>query len=135
LAYRNVADQRAAARRHYEANKDTYKARAKAHTERERGKARTVLAEYLSDHPCVDCGESDPVVLEFDHRDVAAKSFMIADAVRNGTSVATIMAEVEKCDVRCANCHRRRTWRQRKDGLFASPVERPAASLPLFDIQ
>lgn len=65
------------------------------------------LFEYLLDHPCVDCGEPDPMVLEFDHlRDkVANVSYMVA--VKKPWNV--ILAEIAKCEVRCANCHRRRT--------------------------
>jgi hypothetical protein len=72
----------------------------------------------LATHPCVDCGESDPVVLEFDHRDPAAKSFSIGDALGKTWQWEKIAAEIAKCDVRCANCHRRRTARQREEGLF-----------------
>jgi hypothetical protein len=64
------------------------------------------LLEYLRDHPCVDCGESDPLVLEFDH--VGEKSFEIGAGLpdRNWDS---ILREIAKCEVVCANCHRRRT--------------------------
>lgn len=71
-------------------------------------KAPLVLFEYLSTHPCVDCGESDPIVLEFDHRDPSKKSFTIGSQARH-KGRDSLMKEIEKCDVRCANCHRRRT--------------------------
>ena len=67
---------------------------------------RKWLLEYLNLHPCVDCGEADVVVLEFDHR--SDKVADIARLMRNG-SLDTIKAEVSKCDVRCCNCHRRKT--------------------------
>ena len=72
--------------------------------DRRRANHQRVLARLL-EHPCVDCGEDDPVVLDFDHRGdkVANVSAMLSRAW------ATIVAEIEKCDVRCANCHRRRT--------------------------
>lgn len=67
------------------------------------------LIEFLSDKACVDCGESDMIVLEFDHRETRDKLFTINEAVRSGVSWERILAEIDKCDIRCANCHRRRT--------------------------
>lgn len=96
-------------RAHYAANKEVYvkdivrrrKVRVEANTRR--------LFEYLSLHPCVDCGISDPRVLEFDHRDEKDKSFSVSDRLTGGWSWGTIEEEIKKCDVRCANCHRIRT--------------------------
>jgi hypothetical protein len=69
------------------------------------------LIDYFAKRPCVDCGETDPVVLKFDH--LRDKSFDIGPSLsrRNWDS---ILAEMEKCQVVCANCHRRRTARRRK---------------------
>lgn len=74
------------------------------------------IMDYLLGHPCIDCGETDPIVLEFDHvrgEKVRAVSELVA--LRQAWS--KIEAEIEKCDVRCANCHRRKTalqfnWRK-----------------------
>lgn len=63
---------------------------------------------YLETHPCVDCGETDAIVLEFDHVR-GKKQGNIADMVRRGMSRKRIEAEIAKCEVRCANCHRRVT--------------------------
>lgn len=77
-----------------------------------RARNRLKLAEYLTTHACVDCGEDDPIVLEFDHvRGV--KKFEISRAVNGSTrSWKSISAEIDKCEVRCANCHRRATRRR-----------------------
>lgn len=64
--------------------------------------------EYLLKHPCVDCGEADPIVLEFDHVR-GEKRWNIADMVRSGRKWERVLEEIEKCEVRCANCHRRIT--------------------------
>ncbi len=92
-------------REHPEARRLRLDAYAKA---RRRENHHRVL-EYLRSHPCVDCGESDPIVLDFDHRrdKVANVSSML------GRAWSTIVAEIQKCDVRCANCHRRRTAQDR----------------------
>jgi hypothetical protein len=66
---------------------------------------RTIKAQRT----CCVCGEADPIVLEFDHKDQSTKSFTIGQVAKNGWGLAKIMSEVEKCDVICANCHRRRT--------------------------
>jgi len=70
---------------------------------------RTKIFEYFKENPCIDCGETDPIVLEFDHRDDVIKERNIADLVGNSCSWTMIKKEIDKCDVRCANCHRRRT--------------------------
>ena len=68
---------------------------------------RERLAEYLQSHPCVDCGEGDIIVLEFDH--LRDKSWNIADMVSAGRNWDMILEEINKCDVVCSNDHRRRT--------------------------
>ncbi|HET8567463.1 MAG TPA: hypothetical protein VFM93_00570 [Candidatus Limnocylindria bacterium] len=73
--------------------------------------AQEALLRYLVAHPCVDCGESDPVVLEFDHVR-GRKRADVTVLVTRGSSVRTVMEEIEKCEVRCANCHRRKTARE-----------------------
>jgi hypothetical protein len=65
------------------------------------------MVAYLLEHPCVDCGEADPVVLEFDHMRDKVKAVSVL--LSNGHEWKQILAEIEKCEVRCANCHRRRT--------------------------
>ncbi len=67
---------------------------------------RRLYFDYISSRSCVDCGESDPVVLEFDHvRGI--KKAPIAKLL--SSSWSTILAEISKCDLVCSNCHRRRT--------------------------
>lgn len=71
--------------------------------------------EYLSTHPCIDCGEADPIVLEFDH--VREKRANVGDLLRGGADWVRVQREIENCEVRCANCHRRRTaavWESRR---------------------
>ena len=70
---------------------------------------RTRLIQYMNDKFCITCGEDDFVVLEFDHRDRKTKKFDIGIAVGHEYAWERILDEIKKCDVRCANCHRRRT--------------------------
>lgn len=113
MAYKNPEKQRAYAKAHYEANKLKYKNRAKKHTEKTRMVVRKLIFDYLTSHPCVDCGESDPIVLEFDHRDGNQKEFNIANSINRGYAPKRVIEEMNKCDVRCANCHRRKTYYER----------------------
>lgn len=64
------------------------------------------ILEYLNNHPCVDCGETDPVVLEFDHVRGEKKKEI---SILKRSSLKAVKREIEKCEVRCANCHRRKT--------------------------
>jgi len=58
---------------------------------------------------CIDCGERDILVLEFDHRNPEDKKFSLGRAAKTGISPVRLSEELAKCDVRCANCHARRT--------------------------
>jgi len=69
------------------------------------------LWDYLLAHPCMDCGEADPVVLEFDHVRGEKVGSLSNMAIRR-FSLAKLAAEVAKCEVRCANCHKRKTARE-----------------------
>jgi transposase-like protein len=71
---------------------------------------RAHVLTYLLEHPCVDCGESDPVILEFDH--VSEKTAGIAALVAAGVKLEVVDDEISCCEVVCVNCHRRRTARR-----------------------
>jgi len=66
---------------------------------------REFVTEYLKTHPCVDCGNSDIRVLEFDHIE-NNKEENISWIVKNAWSLQRLINEMEKCEVRCCNCHR-----------------------------
>ncbi len=62
---------------------------------------------YKSQLACQFCGESDPVALDFHHRDASKKEISITRAIHDGWSVNRVLKEIAKCDILCANCHRR----------------------------
>jgi hypothetical protein len=75
-----------------------------------RARNRAFVDAYLATHPCVDCGLQDLFVMEFDHVR-GDKEREISLLVRDGATMKRLEAEIAKCDVRCANCHRRKTAR------------------------
>lgn len=109
---------RQCAREYYAANTERMSATSAARIERNRSHNRRQLVAYFADHPCVDCGEADIRVLDFDHRQAIEKTANVARMLAS-LSWKAILKEIEKCDVRCSNCHRRRTaerggwWRQK----------------------
>jgi hypothetical protein len=96
---------------------DARRKRHKINKQNARNKARELIAGYFATHPCVDCGESDPIVLTFDHVR-GKKSNDIATMVGSGLSLATIRVEIEKCEVRCYNCHAIRTHERLKSNRW-----------------
>lgn len=66
------------------------------------------MVQELKEIPCMDCGVSYPYyVMDFDHRDPNTKNREVALMLT--WSTATLLQEIEKCDIVCANCHRIRT--------------------------
>lgn len=102
----------------YQQNKVRYLGRIGKYRLDRKELLRNIVWDYLLLHPCVDCGETDPIVLDFDH--LSDKDSGISVLVNNASSVQTLQAEIAKCSVRCANCHRRKTaqdgnyWRFKK---------------------
>jgi hypothetical protein len=70
------------------------------------------VADYLSNNPCVDCNFSDIRALDFDHIDPSTKKIEISKAIYRGWSWKKMINEINKCEVRCANCHRIKTSKQ-----------------------
>jgi hypothetical protein len=103
----------------YVKNRVQHMANVKRHNEERRRVVKMELTRYLESHPCVDCRETDIRCLEFDHVDPAQKAYNVSSMLRSQRPWKEILKEIEKCDVRCANCHRRRTarmfgsWRHR----------------------
>lgn len=59
---------------------------------------------------CADCGETDPIVLEFDH--VRGNKSGNVSMMIQRSSWGALIREMNKCDIRCANCHARITARR-----------------------
>jgi len=96
-------------------------------------KRRVALAidfidEYLSASGCRDCGLRDADVLEFDH--VGKKKGEISHLVFTGPSVRSLLAEMARCEVVCANCHRRRTARRAGSWRATGSLECGRNALP-----
>lgn len=69
---------------------------------------RLAMICELKAQPCVDCGGTFPcVAMDFDHRDPLMKLFTVSQGLMR--SLESLLAEVAKCDLVCANCHRVRT--------------------------
>jgi hypothetical protein len=87
---------------HYQRNKSYYLAKVKARKKR----LLDFINDYKKSHPCVDCGNPDFRVLEFDHV-TNDKEIDISQTISAGWSEVRILSEIEKCEVRCANCHKK----------------------------
>jgi hypothetical protein len=117
-------------RAHYRENRSYYLTKARRHQDKVVEQVREWVAQYLREHPCVDCGITDIRVLEFDHKDPSAKRLPVSVLARSGYSLMAVKEEIEKCDVRCANCHRIRTHEQQ--GWWGAPggIRTPKPSDP-----
>jgi len=63
--------------------------------------------DVLKSQPCMDCGQSyPPVAMDFDH----VRGVKVSDVgLMSQRAWSTVLVEIEKCDLVCANCHRIRT--------------------------
>ena len=99
---------------YYQVNKERHDRLTANDKRRVRHETGSELIKYLLKHPCIDCGNGDIRVLEFDH--VKGKKLMSVGSMRSsGKSWNDMKKEIEKCVVRCANCHRIKTGKEKDD--------------------
>ena len=98
-------------KQHYLNNRDSYLEKAKKFNSEHRKEHNKRLVEYLKDKSCMSCGEDDLRVLDFHHRNKEEKRYGIAKMIRT-QHWNTILREIEKCDIMCSNCHRKKTAKE-----------------------
>jgi hypothetical protein len=105
LKYRNGSPRCGVGRNQQRGQTNRHTGRNKA-----RDDANEAVRSLKLERGCVDCGyNKHPAALDFDHLPGTVKVMSIADMVGLGRPWTAILAEIEKCEVVCANCHRIRT--------------------------
>lgn len=110
MPFKDPDKARAASKRHYE--KHGARVRAAVYVRRRANKETVRL--YKERMPCSDCHKNYPYyVMDFDHIPTRGKKATeIGKMLLNGASLEKILAEIEKCDLVCSNCHRIRTHKR-----------------------
>lgn len=90
----------------YKKKKDYYKRVNKAYRDLLKEQNQRLLWEFLLLNPCVKCGETNPIVLEMDH--LRDKKYNVSEIIFCHTW-ESVKKEMEKCQVLCANCHKKKT--------------------------
>lgn len=84
---------------------------------------KEAVFNHLSNNPCVDCGETDVLKLEFDHQ--ARKEFNLGKmTVGRRKSLDTVLQEIAKCLVRCGSCHKAKTHKDNRSWKYRMAMER-----------
>ena len=97
-------------RRYYADNTEKHKRVVTKRKHKQIKENQNFIIIFLQDNSCVDCGEADIRTLEFDH--IEEKYLEISKMIAGGYSINTIKKEIKKCEVVCANCHKKRTAQQ-----------------------
>lgn len=93
----------------YNKNKKTTLDRNK----RNKKKSRVWYNEFKSNLKCNRCPENHPACLEFHHVDPTKKEFTISILIGTTYSIKKIIKEIEKCEILCANCHRKHHYEEK----------------------
>ena len=100
-----------------EYNKKWYKKNKKSHaknTKENKEKIKVAFYKYKSTLRCSVCSENNIACLVFHHREGEKKERDIAVIFANRCSMDTIKKEIKKCDILCANSHRKLHWEKKK---------------------
>ena len=96
---------------------DRQKQKHKTHN----AEGRAYVFNYLKKHPCIECGETDVLMLEFDHRH--SKRFDISNGLLKKVPMHLLKAEIKKCDVRCSNHHSKKTHEEKNSWRYQMAKE------------
>lgn len=77
----------------------------KAHHRKE---LRHYIEDFKTDKKCLYCPESDSICLEFHHRNPQEKIDTIPNLIKKGVSLRDLIKEMNKCDLLCSNCHKKK---------------------------
>lgn len=105
MPYKDLKDPRriAAQKRYYLENKKDYAVRSK----KNKALIKQWFNEYKESCECKVCGEKEPCVLDFHHKNKRTKLFGLAIGVSCGYAIDKLLAEIAKCICLCSNCHRK----------------------------
>lgn len=96
---------------HYLKNKNYYKEKAKISNVLYKEQIQSYVRNLKENNPCSDCRKYFPYyVMDFDH--LRDKKFSIAFACARVFSIKRIKQELNKCQLVCSNCHRKRSFRR-----------------------
>jgi hypothetical protein len=98
---------RKSSRTYYHSNRKHHKKVTIERHKKQRNMLQKYVYDFLKVHSCVDCPENDPCCLDFDHQ--RDKKELISKMVSAGVALSTLIEEMNKCVVRCSNCHRKKT--------------------------
>ena len=101
MPYKKIEDRRKCRNRWYANHSES----EKQHTKRRKLEIKRWFQEYKSKLKCSKCSENCPPCLDFHHKE--KKDMLIPQMVNGGYSKKRILAEIKKCKVLCANCHRK----------------------------
>lgn len=91
----------------YAKNKQSCMDRARNNSAEYIDRNKDFVDKYKRKLGCKYCSESAPPALDFHHIKESSKKRNISDLIRDAVSIKTLLEEIKKCDVVCANCHRK----------------------------
>ena len=106
MPYKDREQQLEAQRQYYKEHKNEKRQRDRR-TRKERAQW---FRDILSKESCIKCGESDIACLDYHHRNPSEKEGGVGSMVNSFRPKKKILEEIAKCDVLCANCHRKHHW-------------------------
>ncbi|MBX3290285.1 MAG: hypothetical protein KF855_13170 [Acidobacteria bacterium] len=115
MSQKSSDKQRLYNREYYQRNRERLLEKQREKNRRFSENRRRWLSEFKKTLKCERCGEDHPATLTFHHRDATEKEFEIANAINLGVGMKRLVAEIEKCEVLCANCHAKEHYSQMFD--------------------